>query len=207
MNKLTTGVSVVLAVAIAVACQLESILETPDQGYGSGSKGLNYIGTTYEAEWVGFYEGTGSAELLDTGDSYSDLPVCLETWVEAGRLRGAVYIQLGFAPTDALAGMPDNNYSWDQDAVCAGLGVTMTASCSTEDVTSKDGLLLFGGANPSWGGQPPLGGQPQLSLRIERLGDELVGSLEVERLEWRWELSTGNNSTVARFSLYVTRVN
>jgi hypothetical protein len=200
MNKLTTGVPMVLAAAIAVACHVEGIVDL--QQFVSEGEEAHKITPTYEAEWVGVYEGTGSAELLDVGDSYSELPVCLETWVEAGNLRGAVYIQLGVAPSDALMEISDRDYSWDQDGACAGRGVTMTAWCSTEDVTSKDGLLLFGGAHYS-----PWGGQPQWALTIERRGDELVGLLEVERLEHPAARSSSNNSTVARFSLYVTKAN
>jgi len=200
MNKLTTGVPVVLAAAITVACHLESLVGSPE--YDSGGEKSDKITTTYEAEWVGVYEGTGSAELLDTGDSYSDLPVCLETWVEAGRLRGVVHIQLGVAPTDALIEISDRDYSWDPGGVCAGLGVTVTAWCSTEDVTSKDRLLLLGAEVWSWGES-----RLQWSLRIERLGDEFVGLLEVERLEHPAARASSSSSTVARFSLYATKAN
>jgi hypothetical protein len=195
MHKLTTRVPMVLAAAIAVACHIEDIVDL--QQHDSAGVKTYEITPTYEAEWVGSFEGTGSAELLDAGDSYAELPVCLETWVEAGKLRGAVYIQLGVAPGDALMEIFDRDYSWDRDGVCAGLGVTMTTWCSTEDVTSRERLLLFGGTQySSWG-----------SLTIEQRGDELVGLLEVERLEhWRAR-SSSKNSTVARFSLYVTRAN
>ena len=189
MNKLTTGVPMVLAAAIAVACHVEGIVDL--QQFVSEGEEAHKITPTYEAEWVGVYEGTGSAELLDVGDSYSELPVCLETWVEAGNLRGAVYIQLGVAPSDALMEISDSKHSQR---------VTLTAWSSTEDVTSKDRLLLLGAEVWPWGES-----RLQWSLRIERLGDELVGLLEVERLEsWR---SKKSNSTVARFSLFVAKAN
>lgn len=200
MNKLTTGFSVVLVTAIGVACHLDGIVGSPEHDFGG--KQVDKITTTYEAEWVGSYEGTGSAELLDTGDSYADLPACLETWVEAGRLHGVVHIPLGDVPSDALIEISDRDYWQDQDGLCAGIGVTMTASCSTEDVTSMDRLLLFGVRNSSWDDS-----KPQLSLRIERRGDKLVGLLEVELLEHRLSRSSGNNSTLALFSLYVAKVN
>jgi hypothetical protein len=199
MNKLTTGVSAVLVAAIAVACHLDGLVGSPE--YDSGGKEVDKITATYEPEWVGFYEGTGSAELLDTGDSYSDLPVCLETWIEAGKLRAVVHIPLGVAPNDALIEISERDYSWNQDGVCAGIGLTITASCSTEDVTSRDGLLLSGAHYSSLDES-----RFQLSLRIERRGDELVGLLEVERLE-RLARPHSDDSTVARFSLFVTKAN
>jgi len=197
MNRLTTVVSLVSAAAIAVACNLESILEPPD--HSSGGQEVDRL--TYEAAWVGYYQGTGSADLLDTGDSYADLPVCLETWVEAGRLRGTVYVRLGAPPPDPLLEMTDHNFSRDQDAACAGLGVTMTASCSTEEVISKDQLLLSGVHYLSENGS-----RLELSLRIERQVDELVGLLEIERGHSQARLHS-QNSTVARFSLQVNKVN
>ena len=169
MNRITTLVSLASAVAIWVACDSEDLIGPP-------AVGSKVIAATYEAAWVGFREGIGSVELLDTGESYTDVPICVETWLEGGRLRGVVYIGV-FPPPDALMEISDGPDSGDHEGVCAGAWVTTTAGRQTEEIKSTHTLVLYGPDGSSRG--------ESWLLQIERSGDESDWILRVFRPGWR----------------------
>jgi hypothetical protein len=169
MNRITTLVSLASAATIWVACDSENLVGPP-------AVGSNVIAATYEAEWVGFREGIGSVDLLDTGESYADVPVCVETWLEGGRLHGVVYIRL-LEPPDALIELSDRPRSGDHEGVCAGAWVAITAGSRTEEIKSGQTLVLYGPDGFSRG--------ERRLLQIERWGDESDWDLRVFRLGWR----------------------
>jgi hypothetical protein len=160
MKRATIAVSLAVTATIGVACSSERI--------GGPAEELGGPHATFEAEWVGVYEGTGSAELFDIGESYSDVPVCVGTWLEAGRLRGIVRIQL-FPPPDALLEIADGLHTGGQPGACAGNGVVLTASSRIEDITSRLTLMLTG--PDGFSGLH----DKRHRLQLERRGDELIG--------------------------------
>jgi hypothetical protein len=136
MNRLTTVVSAALAAAICVACRTEDFV---------GPGGVGITGSTVkEIEWAGYYEGTGSVELLNVGERYRDVPMCLDAWPREGNLRAVVYVQMQKAP-DALLEIADRVYPQDQAGICAGGGVILTAGRPMQDVTSTSHKLTLDG--------------------------------------------------------------
>ncbi len=162
MKRLKTVVSVALAATIGVACQ-------PEKVGGPGGKGGS---TTLEADWVGFYEGTGRVELLDVGESYEDVHICVGAWPREGSLRAVVYVQMQTAP-DALIEIADRVYPEDQAGICAGGGVILTAERPMQEVISSDKLTLDGPEGLS------VAGEKQQTLQLERWEGGVVGLLSV----------------------------
>ncbi|UCG87566.1 MAG: hypothetical protein JSW71_03195 [Gemmatimonadota bacterium] len=197
MKRLTTVVSAALAAAIGVACHSDPV--------GPVVKGRDTIAATYEAAWVGFYEGMGGVDLLEVGKSYGNLPICVEAWPEAGRLRAVVYIQILPAP-DALIEISDGPYSDDHKGVCAGIGVMLTAGGRIENITSSDALMLSGPDGSSvadWSAAD----DKRHSLQFERRGTELVGLLRVYRPGSKASatVSPSEEPEVARFTARLTK--
>jgi len=120
---------------------------------------------------------------MDTGDRYTGLPVCLELWVDDRMLRGVVHVKV--PPPDALADVSED-FPGRQQRTCNGIGATMTAEQPVADVTSQEALRLRRPVTPT------LPSEQFLWLRIERVGNELIGSLCVEQF---------------RISLSVTKTN
>lgn len=162
MKRLKTVVSAALAATIGVACQSE-IVSGPGGNGGS---------TTLEADWVGFYEGTGSVELLDVGESYGDVHICVGAWPKEGSLRAVVYVQMQTAPA-ALIEIADQVYSEDQVGICAGGGVILTAEKPMQEVTSNDKVTLDGPDGLS------VAGEKQQTLQLEHREGGLVGLMSV----------------------------
>ena len=169
MNRIKTLVSLASAAAIWVACDSENLAGPP-------AVGSNVSAATYEADWVGSREGIGSVDLLDTGESYADVPVCVETWLEGGRLHGVVYVG-PLQPPDALIELADRPRSGDHEGVCAGAWVTITAGSRTEEIKSAYTLVLYGPDGVSKA--------ERRLLQIQRWGDESDWVLRVFRPGWK----------------------
>ncbi len=169
MNKTAIAASLALAATIG-ACSLDNV--GPE--YEAIPNGPSHF-TTFEGAWVGIFKGAGRVELLEAGESYDNLPVCVETWTEAGGLHGVVHVQLS-PPPDGLLEIADGFVKGDQTSPCASTGVVMTARRRIEDITSPSTLLLYGPdgvslAEDKW----------QQTLQLDRYGDQVVGLLTVFR--------------------------
>lgn len=165
MKRLKTVVSAALAATIVVACQTERV-------GGPVGGGTYTSSTTPEAQWAGFYEGTGSVELLDVGESYRDVHICVTAWPREGSLRAVVYVQMETAP-EALIEIADQVYSEDHAGICAGGGVILTAEKPMQDVTSSGKLTLDGPDGML------VADEKQQTLELEHREGGLVGLMSI----------------------------
>lgn len=194
MNKTAIAASLALAATIG-ACSLDNV--GPE--YEAIPNGPSLI-TTFEGAWVGIFKGAGRVELLEAGESYDNLPVCVETWIEAGGLHGVVHVQL--FPPEGLLEIADGLSKGHQTGACAGTGVVMTARRRIEDITSPSTLLLHGPDGVSLTRDKG----PQ-TLQLERHGDELVGLLTVFRNGFSPTASSpGGSSEIAQVYLQLGEV-
>ena len=123
---------------------------------------------TYEQEWVGMYVGTANAEVLDAGESYRDVPFCLELWANDGMLQGALHV--GIPALAEMADDTDDVSPRERDYRCSGAGVIMSAEQPADQATAAHAVRL----------KRPVGDDLEseyLWLELDWQGDDLIGEV------------------------------
>jgi len=194
VNKTVIAVALVATSTIGVACHLDTMTGADSQDLNGISNPLG--GATYAAEWVGVYEGLGNVDVFDSGEHYSDVPMCLETWIEGRLLHAAVHLQIS-PPPEALMERPP--VASDAPGGCAEDGVGVHVSTGTGNVTSNTVLTLG-----NWMGSSQEDVR-RSTLRLQRQGDDLVGTLTVS-LDYGTGRATGDDGELASVALRVSGV-
>jgi len=173
MNHVRT-VLVVMTLGVLTSCKLDSI-GWPE--YTAGGDVPVRIYTTYEAEWIGGYEGLAVVRMFNTGDVYPDMTVCVQVAKDGPLLRATAYIAHP-VPWE-LKEVSDGLYSIAHGNDCGGAngGIVFESETEILDVRSDDSLLTRN-SDPSW-----LGLEKSHTLLLQRDLDEIVGKIVLEQEE------------------------
>ncbi|UCD24992.1 MAG: hypothetical protein JSW51_03455 [Gemmatimonadota bacterium] len=163
---------------------------------------------TRESAWIGTYTGSGTLNILETGNNYANSPVCMEIRVEKlqlepGREFRAVVADIHMSAMPAPLDLEDvsDGYYMGDESECTGdqVGLVLESYTSVRKVISEDTLSLYG---PLMGQQWTAGKQQR--VLITRQNGELLVLVYITRWQCKADGTWCTRNEAAKFNLLVT---